>query len=99
MKPGSPINSVPCLTSKIFLDIIRLLGAQNLSKKFDLGRSPKIGQMRVIPNSKNKYLKKKLGPLITWYHHVTCIPIGSRTGYRLYYMVSSCDRYTCQLQD
>ncbi len=30
---------------------------------FDLGRSPKIGQMRVIPNSKNKYLKNKLGPL------------------------------------
>ncbi len=34
-------------------------------KKFDLGRSPKIGQMRVIANSKNKYLKNKLGPLFT----------------------------------
>ncbi len=32
-------------------------------KKFDLGMSPKIGQMRVIPNSRKKYLKNKLGPL------------------------------------
>ena len=31
--------------------------------KFDVWRSPKIGQMRVIPNTKNKYLKNKLGPL------------------------------------
>ncbi len=36
------------------------------SQKSDLGRSPKIGQMRVIPNSKNKYLKNKLGPLFDW---------------------------------
>ncbi len=60
MKPGSPIYSVPCLATKIFPDIIRLLGAHNLSKK---RRSPKIGQMRVILSSKNKYLKNKLGPL------------------------------------
>ncbi len=65
MKPGSPIYSVPCLATNIFLGIIRLLGAHKLPKKFDLGKSPKIGKMRVIPNSKNKYLKKKLGPLST----------------------------------
>ncbi len=34
-------------------------GAHTLSKMFDLGRSPKVGQMRV----KKKYLKNKLGPL------------------------------------
>ncbi len=27
-------------------------------KKFDLGRSPKIGQMRVIPNSREKIFAK-----------------------------------------
>ncbi len=32
----------------------------NLSKKFDLGRSPKEVQMRVISNSWEKYLKNKL---------------------------------------
>ncbi len=32
-------------------------------KKFDLGSSPKIGQTRVISNSRKKYLKNKLGPL------------------------------------
>ncbi len=30
---------------------------------FDRGRSPKVGEMRVIPNSRKKYLKNKLGPL------------------------------------
>ncbi len=33
MKPGSPVYCVPCLATKIFLDIIRLLVGHNLSKK------------------------------------------------------------------
>ncbi len=32
-------------------------------KKFDLRRSPKVGQMRIIPNSGKRYLKNKFGPL------------------------------------
>ena len=37
-------------TYKTKMDTIRLLGARNLSKKFNLDRSPKIGQVKVIPN-------------------------------------------------
>ncbi len=64
--------SVSCLATKIFLDTIRLLGAHNLSKKFDFRRSPKVGQTRVIPNSRKKYLKTKLGPLQSTYTNKQC---------------------------
>ncbi len=40
-------------------------GVKTCQKRFDLGRSPKIAQMRVIPNSRKKYLKNKLGPLLS----------------------------------
>ena len=40
---------------KIFFDRLVLANSQ---KKFDLGRSPKIGQTRVIPNSRKKIFEK-----------------------------------------
>ncbi len=61
MKPGSTVYSVPCLATKIFLDTTRLLGARNLSKRFDLGRPPLIGQMGVISNSKKNIWKINWG--------------------------------------
>ncbi len=55
-----------------------------VQKEFDLGRSPKIGQMRVIPNSKNKYLKNKLGPLLCRLYLSTLTGCLKRTDFLTY---------------
>ena len=60
--------------SNVFWEVV----GTNLSKKFDIWRSPKIGQIRVIPNSRKKHLKNKLGPLhvnlacfnVTWLNYL-----------------------------